>query len=167
MSYTCNVCDQIHQGPPWVWGPNAPDVWNSIATDAQRAEGELSSDQCVFPEVGRARCFVLGRLEIPVPGADESFAWLVWVEVQPNDFLDMTEKWNQEGREDSPPYEGVLANHLSIYESETRDLPVRLHTRPVGERPFIEIAGEHQLVIEQKNGIPTTRIQEIAELLSH
>jgi hypothetical protein len=84
-----------------------------------------------------------------------------------NDFLDMTEKWNQEGREDSPPYEGVLANHLSIYESETRDLPVRLHTRPVGERPFIEIAGEHQLVIEQKNGIPTTRIQEIAELLSH
>nr|WP_185827114.1 DUF2199 domain-containing protein [Edaphobacter aggregans] len=81
--------------------------------------------------------------------------------------LNMSEKWNQEGRENSPPYEAVFANHLSIYEGETCDLPVRLHTRPIGERPFIEIAGEHLLAIEQKNGIPETRIQEIAELLSH
>ena len=167
MSYTCSVCNQIHQGPPWVWGPNAPDAWVRIVDDAQRAEGELGSDQCVFPETDRARCFVRGRLEIPVLGADESFAWLVWVEVQPNDFFDMSEKWNQEDRETSAPYEGVLANHLSIFENETLSLPVRIHTRPVGERPFIEIAGEHRLAAEQKNGISELRIQEIAELLSH
>ena len=166
MSYTCSVCDQVHPGPPWVWGPNAPDAWVTI-DDAQRVDGELGSDQCVFPEGERARCFVRGRLEIPVHGAEESFAWLVWVEVQQDDFLDMSEKWHQEGRENSSPYKGVLANHLAIFENETLGLSVRLHTRPLGERPFIEVADKHQLAAEQTNGIAEIRIKEIAELLSH
>ena len=166
MSYKCSVCGEEHPGPPWVWGPDAPYPWNA-ADGAQRREGELSSDQCVFPEEERARCFVRGRLEIPVHGNVEPFAWLVWVEVEPNDFLDMREKWFETGREITPPYNGVLANLLPIYEHKTLSLPVRLHTRPVGERPFVEVVGEHLLATEQSNGISETKIQEIAEELSH
>jgi hypothetical protein len=166
MSYSCSVCGENHPGPPWVWGPDAPDAWNA-ADESQKSEGELSSDQCVLPDKERARSFVRGRLEIPALGNEESFAWLVWVEVEPNDFLDMREKWFQSGRETTPPYDGVLANLLPIYEHETLGLPVRLHTRPVGERPFVEVAGEHQLATEQSAGISESKIQEIAELLSH
>src|SRR5271154_3374527 len=109
MTYKCSVCGEEHPGPPWVWGPDAPDPWNA-ADESQRSEGELSSDQCVFSEDEHARCSVRGRLEIPVLENEESFAWLVWIEVDPNDFLDMREKWFHAGRESVPPYNGVLAN---------------------------------------------------------
>ena len=166
MSYECHVCGQEHPGPPSSWGPPAPDAWG-LLNESQRSEGELSSDQCVLSDGERGRCFVLGRLEIPVHGQPESFAWLVWVEVQPIDLQDMHEKWLQQGRESTSPYEGLLANHLSIYKHDTLGLPVRLHTRPVGERPFIEVAGEHHLATEQQEGIEESRVQEIAEILSH
>jgi hypothetical protein len=166
MSYTCSVCDDIHSGPPYVWGPQAPDAWNQV-TGGQQTDGELGTDQCVLPDGDKARCFVIGRLEIPVVGEQEPFAWLVWVEVQPEALFDMSEKWNQEGRETAAPYDGFLANHLSIYEHETLDLTVRLHTRPVGERPYIEVTGVHQLKHEQRNGISELRVQQIAELLMH
>lgn len=166
MSYTCSVCNEIHSGPPYVWGPQAPDAWNHTTLDQQK-DGELGTDQCVFPDGDKARCFVIGRLEIPVVGEQEPFAWLVWVEVQPEALFDMSEKWHQEGRETTPAYDCFLANNLSIYEFETLGLPVRLHTRPVGERPYIEVAGPHQLQHEQKNGISDLRVRQIAEFLMH
>src|SRR5262252_2038824 len=111
MSYTCSVCNETHPGPPYVWGPEAPDAWNR-ADSSQQKDGELGTDQCVFPDGDKPRCFVIGRLEIPVAGEQEPFAWLVWVEVQSNAFFDMSEKWHQEGRETTTPYNGLLANHL-------------------------------------------------------
>jgi hypothetical protein len=117
--------------------------------------------------IDNQRFFVLGRLEIPVANSEDIFAWLAWVEVKPNDFFDMSEKWDLSGRENTPPYDAGLANQLGVYEGATSGLQVRLHTRPVGDRPSIEIIGSHQLAEEQKNGITEARVQEIAHLLTH
>ncbi len=92
MSYVCAVCGEEHDGPPWVWGPDAPLAWANLP-DAVREDGELGTDQCVFTEGNEVRCFVRGRLELPVIDFDEPFARLVWVEVRRDDFVDICEKW--------------------------------------------------------------------------
>lgn len=165
MAFICSVCNEEHPDAPLSWGPDAPDAWVA-ASEAQRSEGELTSDLCILPIEDGAGCFVRGRIEIPVQAAAEPFAWLVWVKVQPDALKDMHEKWFALGRELTPPYEGALANQLSIYKQPTLNLPVRLYTRPVGERPFVEITGWHQLAVEQSNGITAERVQQIAEILS-
>jgi hypothetical protein len=164
MSYICVACNQEHSGPPLAWGPAAPDAWTQLAETERAERGEISSDQCVIDDL---RFFVLGRLEIPVVRSEDIFAWLVWVEVKPNDFFDISEKWNLLGRENTPPYDAALANQLGLYEGATSGLQIRLHTRPIGDRPSIEVLGSHQLADEQKNGITEARVQEIAHLLTH
>jgi hypothetical protein len=48
------------------------------------------------------------------------------------------------------------------------NLKTRVHTRPVGLRPFIELEPtEHPLAVEQQNGITLARVKEIIEGLSH
>jgi hypothetical protein len=164
MSYVCIACNEEHPGPPLAWGPAAPDAWTQLSESERPERGEISSDQCV---IDNERFFVLGRLEIPVTDSEDLFAWLVWVEVKPNDFFDISDKWHLSGRESTPPYDGVLANHLELYENDALGLSVLLHTRPVGDRPSIEIMGLHQLAEEQRTGISEVRVQEIAHLLTH
>ena len=164
MSYVCSVCNQEHEGPPYVWGPSAPDAWAQLDNSSRGTKGEIGTDQCV---IDGEHFFVIGRLEIPVQNQSEIFAWLIWVEVKREDIYDMTEKWNQPGRESTHPYQGTLANQLGLYKANTLGLPVQVHTRKLGERPFIEVMGQHQLAIEQTDGISQFRVQEIAEILSH
>lgn len=39
-----------------------------------------------------------------------------------------------------------------------------VHTRPVGEKPFVEVEStNHPLAVEQRTGITVTRVRQIAE----
>lgn len=79
----------------------------------------------------------------------------------------MSDLWSVEGRETrAAPYSGRLANRLAIYNDPTLGLPVTLHTRPVGQRPFVEVLGEHQLRDEQRRGITLHRVQEVYQQLT-
>jgi hypothetical protein len=136
-----------------------------LVPDEREKRGELGTDQCVIDE---KYFFIRGRIEIPVAGTEDLFAWLVWVEVSVADFMTMSDLWTVVGREKkSLPYDAHLANELSIYEGPTLGLAVRLRTRPVGDRPFVEITGDHELRNEQQNGISFHRVQEIADKLSN
>jgi hypothetical protein len=43
-----------------------------------------------------------------------------------------------------------------------------VHTRPVGERPFVELEPtEHPLAVEQRTGITLDRVREIAATVLH
>jgi len=54
------------------------------------------------------------------------------------------------------------------YPPSTLNLKTILHTRPLGERPLIELEPtDHPLAVEQRNGITLTRVQEVAEALTH
>jgi hypothetical protein len=92
----------------------------------------------------------------------ETFAWLVWVEVSAEGFLEMSDLWTEEGREKkAAPYAGSLANNLAIYQDSTLGLSVTVQTRPIGVRPFVEVLAQHQLRNEQRQGITLHRVQEI------
>jgi hypothetical protein len=79
----------------------------------------------------------------------------------------MVELWTTPGRESEPPYFGWLCTFLPIYPS-TVSLKTRVHIRPVGQRPFVELEPtDHPLAVEQRNGITMDRVREIAEILLH
>ncbi len=164
--YTCSTCGQFHTGLPYSYGTTAPALWFDIHEDEREERALLSSDQCV---IDNQYFFILGRLEIPVIDGDEDrFSWNVWVSLSEENFFRASELWETEGRESEPPYFGWLSTALPCYAEATLNLKTNVHTRPVGERPFVELEPtKHQLAIEQRGGITEKRVQEIAECILH
>jgi len=139
-------------------------MWAELHPDERSSRGEAGTDQTIIDDL---HFFIRGRIEIPVIETGEIFAWLIWVEVGADDFSQMGDLWTVDGRETkATPYEGRLANRLAIYNEPTLGLSVKLHTRPVGERPFVEILGKHPLRNEQHRGITLHRVQELYQQLS-
>ncbi|WP_390891608.1 DUF2199 domain-containing protein [Edaphobacter flagellatus] len=164
MSYICSTCGSTHDGPPYVWGVPSPDAWAELSPEEQNERGECSSDQCVIDD---EQFFVIGRIEIPVSGSTEPFAWLAWVEVGVDDFVDIRQKWFIEGRETTPAYAGRLANKLPTYSQSTLGLQVNLITNPLPNRPSIHLVDEHAIRDEQAKGITEHRVAQIASLFRH
>jgi hypothetical protein len=142
------------------WGPDAPDMWAAISVNEREERGEVGTDQAI---IDGDHFFVRGRIEINVSDTDDLFAWLVWVEVSKDDFRSIGELWTIKGREKTDPYKGHLANSLPGYLNSTLGVIVKVHTRPVGVRPFIEIIEDHALRSEQRDGISAHRVQGIAD----
>lgn len=141
----------------------APDVWEESYADDPHSM--LSSDQCIIE--GR-HYFLKGLIEIPVIDGKGTFSWGVWVSLSRDNFLRAREVWNTPGREVEKPYFGWLTTELGLYSPSTLNLKTNAHTRPVGQRPFIELEPtDHPLAVEQRSGITRDRVREIAEAVLH
>lgn len=163
LGYTCSCCGEYHAELPMGYSATAPDVWD--ASFEGRADSLLSSDQCV---IKAQHYFIKGLIEIPVIGSDEVFSWGVWVSLSRDNFSRAADMWNTPGREDEKPYFGWLTTELPIYSPGTTNLKTNAHTRPVGQRPFIELEPtDHPLAVEQRTGISLDRVREIAEAVLH
>ncbi|WP_455908013.1 DUF2199 domain-containing protein [Streptomyces microflavus] len=141
----------------------APDAWDpSFQSDPNSM---LSSDQCV---IKGQHFFIRGLIEIPVIGSEDIFSWGVWVSLSKENFAGALDVWNTEGREAEKPYFGWLSTELALYSESTTNLKTNAHTRPGGERPFIELEPtDHPLAVEQRAGITQDRIREIAIAVLH
>ena len=140
-----------------------PEYWTDDLFDDD--DSDLSSDQCV---IKGEWFFVHGLIEIPVIDGDEPFSWGVWVSLSKENYDRMAELWDSPGREHEPPYFGWLSTQLPVYSPATLNLKTHLHTRPVGERPFIELEPtDHPLAVEQRLGITRARVAEFADILLH
>ncbi|MEU6851817.1 DUF2199 domain-containing protein [Actinacidiphila alni] len=141
----------------------APDVWDpGFETDP---DSMLSSDQCV---IKGQHFFIRGLIEIPVIGSEDVFSWGVWVSLSRDNFTRSLEVWNTAGREAEKPYFGWLSTELALYPESTTNLKTNAHTRPIGNRPFIELEPtDHPLAVEQRTGITLDRVREIATAVMH
>jgi hypothetical protein len=71
------------------------------------------------------------------------------------------------GRANEPRYFGWLCNSVPGY-PEAQHFKTAVHSRNVGVRPYIELeATDHQLGVEQRNGITAERVRQIAEQMHH
>ncbi|WP_435797553.1 DUF2199 domain-containing protein [Streptomyces microflavus] len=137
----------------------APDAWESDPNSM------LFSDQCV---IEGQRFFIRGPIEIPVIGSEDVFSWGVWVSLSKENFAGALDVWNTEGWEAEKPYFGWLSTELALSSESTTSLKTSAHTRPGGERPFIELEPtDHPLAVEQRAGITQDRIREIAIAVLH
>ncbi|MGW2050268.1 DUF2199 domain-containing protein [Streptomyces sp. NPDC001858] len=141
----------------------APYAWDESFASAP--DCLLSSDQCV---IKAQHYFVKGLIEIPVIGSDAVFSWGVWVSLSRDNFARSAELWDSPEREAEEPYFGWLSTELALYTPSTVNLKTHVHTRPVGERPLIELEPtDHPLAVEQRTGITPDRIRKIAEAVLH
>ncbi|MEU7018934.1 DUF2199 domain-containing protein [Streptomyces sp. NPDC046385] len=141
----------------------APAIWDPAFAGAD--DCLLTPDQCV---VRGQHYFVKGLIEIPVVDTDEVFSWGVWVSLSHESFSRAADLWDAPGRESAKPYFGWLTTDLSVYPTTTLNLKTRVHTRPVGERPYVELEPtNHPLAVEQRTGISMDRVREIAAAALH
>jgi hypothetical protein len=146
------------------FGADAPVHYYGVPEQKRGQRTLLSFDQCVIDD---EHYFVRGCLDIPIHGSAEVFRWGVWVSLSAQSFHRMSELWDMPGRESEPPFFGWLCTRLPGY-PDTTTLKTHVHTRPVGERPFIELEPtEHPLAVEQRFGISLVRAREIGESLLH
>lgn len=100
--------------------------------------------------------------------SDEVFSWGVWVSLSRENFSRSADLWDTLGREAEKPYFGWLTTDLPVYSPTTLNLKTHVHTRPVGERPNVELEPtDHPLAVEQRAGITLDRVREIAEAVFH
>jgi hypothetical protein len=79
----------------------------------------------------------------------------------------VVELWDDPARVNERPYFGWLSNSLPGY-PETLSLPLDVVTPALELRPsFLLHDGDHPLVREQREGITTDRVRELAELNLH
>jgi len=162
--FFCKTCGQHHDELPWEFGADAPALYYNIPEAERGSRSDLTDDLCVIDE---KHFFIRGCLELPVIDGEQPFIWGVWASLSKDSFKRCFENWEQEGRESEPPFFGWLSTALPLY-PETLHLKTHVHTRPVGERPFIELEPtDHPLAVEQRHGITMERVREIAEALLH
>lgn len=162
--FVCRTCGQYHTKLPMEFGADAPALYYTIPSEECDARCDLTSDLCVIDE---EHFFIRGCVEIPVLDGPGPFVWGVWCSLSKENFKRTVEMWEVEGRENEPPYFGWLCTALPLY-PETLHLKTHVHTRPLGQRPIVELEPtDHPLAVQQRQGITMARVREIAEALLH
>jgi hypothetical protein len=153
----------MHSGPPLSFAAPAPDYWQPEMVDDDTCL--LDSDLCV---IAGERFFIRGLIELPVWETGETFTWSMWVSLSRPNFTRAVDVWELPGREKEPPYFGWLSNAIAGYEPTTLNLRTNVHTRPVGQLPYIELEPTaHPLAVDQRAGLTTARVREIAAYHLH
>ncbi|GIF08782.1 DUF2199 domain-containing protein [Actinoplanes siamensis] len=161
--FACAICGSTHSGPPLSFAAPAPEFWRPEMAEADGCL--LDSDLCV---ISGERFFIRGLIELPVWDTGDVFTYSMWVSLSRQNFTRAVDVWEEPGRETEPPYFGWLSNEIGGYEPSTLNLKTMVHTRPVGQPPYIELEPTgHPLAIEQRAGIFRSRVEEIASFHLH
>ena len=165
MSFTCHTCGESHEGIPLSFAADFPDQYANMPSDGRDNRCIIGSDQCV---VDQQTFYLRGCLEIPVLDTDQVFLWGLWASVWKDDYYEISECWEEEGRENRHgPFKARLANKLAVY-PDTLNLQLTIHVRPVGERPlFVVDKADHPLAVAQRKGMSTEETQELVSRLLH
>ncbi len=164
-SYRCASCGNVHSGLAFAFAVDAPLAWDQLA-EGDRGEGSvLDGELCVIKNEYH---LIRGLLEIPVSDAGTKFAWNVWSSLSRGNFERAINAWESPDRASEPPYFGWLSTDLAAVYPTTLNLALNVHTRPIGQRPFLEVEPtDHPLAIEQREGISLDRVREINALMRH
>jgi hypothetical protein len=161
--FACGTCGADHDGPPLSFAAPAPDYWQPEMADREGCL--LDGDLCV---ISGEQFFIRGLIELPVWDTGDIFTYSMWVSLSRPSFTRAVDVWEQPGREKEPPYFGWLSNVIAGYEPSTLNLRTNVHTRAVGQLPYIELEPTgHPLAVEQLAGITRTRVEEIASFHLH
>lgn len=165
--FACATCGEEHDLDAISFGADAPAQWDRL-TEAERSDSELTDDVCMLRTAdGETHFFVRSCLEIPVRDGERVFIWGVWVSVSESTMREMFEQWEAPARVESGPYFGWLCTALPGY-PDTMFLKTRVHQRPVGERPLVELEPtEHPLAVHQREGVDAAWLRELLVELLH
>lgn len=169
VTWRCIGCGALHDDLPLSYKTGPPVIWATL-TPAVREQSVLDDEVCVVRRVGGEDAyFIRGNIEIPLLDGDApAFVWTVWCSLSPESFKATISAWDKPGREATAPMFGWLSSLLQPYPS-TLNLPTNVRTRPIGQRPGVDVQqpSEHPIAIEQRLGITMRRVEEIAAAVLH
>jgi len=165
MSFICHTCGESHEGIPLSFAADFPDQYANMPPDERDNRCIIGSDQCV---IDHEAFFVRGILEIRVPESEQMFLWGLWANVWEKDYDEISESWDEVGRENRHgPFKARLANKLSVY-PDTMNLELTIHVQPVGQRPLFFVDEEnHPLAVAQHLGMSAKDTSELVSRLLH
>ncbi|MBC7804670.1 MAG: DUF2199 domain-containing protein [Akkermansiaceae bacterium] len=164
--FHCRRCGIWHDELPTGYGAEAPLLFYQLPARDRGERVERDEETCIIRGDPDAY-FIAANLEIPIIGEESPFVWTVWVSLSEASMERTLEHWETPGRENDPPCFGWLSTDLPTYPA-TLNLKTMVHTRPVGERPFVELEPtNHPLAVEQRDGISWDRVRQIAEAVLH
>src|ERR1700743_642360 len=94
--YLCNICKQFHPNLPISYGYNEPNNYIAVPVDERQHRAILGPSQCV---IDQQQYFVRGLIELPIIGLPEMLLWGVWATVWKEDFIEIDDHWQIQGRE--------------------------------------------------------------------
>ncbi|MBK1866533.1 DUF2199 domain-containing protein [Aestuariivirga sp. YIM B02566] len=155
LRYKCASCEEIHSGLPDITFAS-PAYWKD-GLDPETSR--LTSDLCkIEDEDFFLRCL----LEIPIRETNVSLGWGVWSSVSRANFDLYVAEYDSDNP--SGPFFGWFSNSLPGY-AETLSLKCSLQPQNSGLRPILELEpADHQLAIDQRDGITVERALEFIEL---
>jgi hypothetical protein len=161
--WMCSCCGELHSELPISFAADFPDMYADLSEDERSSRTECSSDQCIIDDDFYA---IRGLIEIPIQGTDQNFLWGAWARISLEDFIEIQESWEEEGREEKRgPFKGRLANKLTPHDALNLKLMVRL--RAVGTRPLFFIDEPHLLTTQQKDGMSLDEARRLSATLMH
>lgn len=163
FSFECSCCGDHHEGSP-SFGFKAPGPWLG-QSDEVKGAGKIGDDLCFYTDEDGTHYFARVVIEIPIHGVSEPFTWGVWVSLSKDSYEHYVETWNEPDLE--RVYFGWFCNALPYYES-TYSLAANVHPQAEGTRPYICLhEADHELYMDQANGITIEKAQKIAEMVMH
>jgi hypothetical protein len=167
-AFLCRSCNEWHDGHVDSLGVDEPDFVYGMSEADRAANLTLTPDQCILKQGERTDYFIRGCIELEVTDGPGPFTFIVWSSLSEQNFNRAQELWEQPGREEEEPYFGWLCTRLPGY-PDTMLLKTWVRTRPVGQRPLLEVfePAAHPLVRESQDGITTERVAEILQAAMH
>lgn len=163
FQFECASCGQTHEGIP-CFGWDFPVQYLAVPEHQRSARVRLTEDVCVIDEEW---FFVRGCLELPVHGYDEPLSYGVWLSLSRASFTKYTRLLDKVDRDDTAAFFGWLCSAIPGY-PDTQLLKTTVHVRPWPTRPSVQLEPtDHPLAVEQRDGIPVWRVQQIAERVMH
>ena len=160
--FVCPICNRWHEGLPLDYAYDAPSYWSGELKSDHRSF--LNADFCV---IKNEYFFVRSVIEIPILGSAEPFRWGVWSSLSKQNFDRVVGLWTDPKLLDEPPYFSWLSNSIYAY-PETLNLKTMMRSRTVNDRPVLQLdESDHPLALDQRNGITSQRIREIAAKALH
>ena len=163
MNWKCHTCGVEHSEAPTCFGFEA--LWRQLVPESQfELRVVLSPDICIVDE---EIYFIRGHIQIPISGNSKSLQFSVWSSLSERSFQHMGERWESPDRGSDPPYFGWLSSNIAVYPTMNH-LKLSVQSCPPGETPiFLVEPSDHQLSIDQRQGISTERWYELVHILMH
>jgi hypothetical protein len=161
--FECATCGSVHEGvPSFGWG--YPVQYLAVPEAERSARVRLSDDVCLIDDEW---FFVRGCLEIPVQGHAEPLTYGVWLSLSRASFSAYSGMVENVDRASDARFFGWLCTAIPGY-PDTQLLKTTVHVRGWPARPLVELEPtDHPLAIEQRQGVPPWRLQQIVERVMH
>jgi hypothetical protein len=173
VGWVCGVCGTFHDEAMRDIRLSLPDPVFALDDEARERRVEMSDDFCILSDSPESlRFFVRGLIHLPIRRdgnglGSEDFRYGVWVEVDPEGYRRLGERWRDERGHETAPVFGRLANELSSYPG-TDGLGAALQLREVSILPAVVLTdGSHPLAEHQRRGIDEAQANRLAEAVLH